>query len=577
MFKLLKYMRGYVRECILGPLFKLLEASFELIVPLVVAAIIDNGITNGDKGYVVRMALVLVGLGLVGLASSLTAQYFAAKASTGFCAKVKSKLFEHIQSLSYTELDSLGTSTMITRLTSDMNQVQSGLNLCLRLFLRSPFIVFGAMIMAFTIDVKSALVFAVAIPVLSVIVFGIMLISIPLYKKVQKSLDGVLSKVRENLYGVRVIRAFCREKDETERFEKANDELTAIQRFVGRISALMNPLTYVIINLAVILLLQTGAKQVNDGILTQGNVVALYNYMSQILVELIKLANLIITLTKAVACGDRIQSVFELESSMKYPEKLTAKRENSDAVTFDHVTLTYKGAGAPSLTDINFSVKPGQTVGVIGGTGSGKSSLVNLIPRFYDATDGRVLIDGIPAKDYPKDELRKRIGVVPQKALLFHGTIADNLRFGKEDATPDEMNEAAATAQAADVIASKEKGFDEEVAQGGKNFSGGQKQRLTIARALVKKPDILILDDSASALDYATDAALRMSIAKMDGNPTVFIVSQRASSVRFADLILVLDDGALVGAGTHDELLESCPVYNEIYYSQFEKKGEAAE
>ena len=577
MFKLLKYMRGYVRECILGPLFKLLEASFELIVPLVVAAIIDNGITNGDKGYVVRMALVLVGLGLVGLASSLTAQYFAAKASTGFCAKVKSKLFEHIQSLSYTELDSLGTSTMITRLTSDMNQVQSGLNLCLRLFLRSPFIVFGAMIMAFTIDVKSALVFAVAIPVLSVIVFGIMLISIPLYKKVQKSLDGVLSKVRENLYGVRVIRAFCREKDETERFEKANDELTAIQRFVGRISALMNPLTYVIINLAVILLLQTGAKQVNDGILTQGNVVALYNYMSQILVELIKLANLIITLTKAVACGDRIQSVFELESSMKYPEKLTAKRENSDAVTFDHVTLTYKGAGAPSLTDINFSVKPGQTVGVIGGTGSGKSSLVNLIPRFYDATDGRVLIDGIPAKDYPKDELRKRIGVVPQKALLFHGTIADNLRFGKEDATPDEMNEAAATAQAADVIASKEKGFDEEVAQGGKNFSGGQKQRLTIARALVKKPDILILDDSASALDYATDAALRMSIAKMDGNPTVFIVSQRASSVRFADLILVLDDGALVGAGTHDELLVSCPVYNEIYYSQFEKKGEAAE
>ena len=577
MFKLLKYMRGYVKECILGPLFKLLEASFELIVPLVVAAIIDNGITNGDKGYVIRMALVLVGLGLVGLASSLTAQYFAAKASTGFCAKVKSKLFEHIQSLSYTELDSLGTSTMITRLTSDMNQVQSGLNLCLRLFLRSPFIVFGAMIMAFTIDVKSALVFAVAIPVLSVIVFGIMLISIPLYKKVQKSLDGVLSKVRENLYGVRVIRAFCREKDETERFEKANDELTAIQRFVGRISALMNPLTYVVINLAVIVLLQTGAKQVNDGILTQGNVVALYNYMSQILVELIKLANLIITLTKAVACGDRIQSVFELESSMKYPEKLTAKRENSDSVTFDHVTLTYKGAGAPSLTDINFSVKPGQTVGVIGGTGSGKSSLVNLIPRFYDATDGRVLIDGIPAKDYPKDELRKRIGVVPQKALLFHGTIADNLRFGKEDASIEEMNAAAATAQAADVIASKEKGFDEIVAQGGKNFSGGQKQRLTIARALVKKPDILILDDSASALDYATDAALRMSIAKMDGNPTVFIVSQRASSVRFADLILVLDDGALVGAGTHDELLVSCPVYNEIYYSQFEKKGEAAE
>lgn len=575
LFKLLKYMRGYVRECILGPLFKLLEASFELIVPLVVAAIIDNGITNGDKSYVVKMSLVLVGLGLVGLASSLTAQFFAAKAATGFCAKVKSKLFEHIQSLSYTELDSLGTSTMITRLTSDMNQVQSGLNLCLRLFLRSPFIVFGAMIMAFTIDVKSALVFAVAIPVLSVIVFGIMLISIPLYKKVQKSLDGVLSRVRENLYGVRVIRAFCREKDETERFKRANDELTAVQRFVGRISALMNPMTYVIINLAVILLLQIGARQVNDGIITQGNVVALYNYMSQILVELIKLANLIITLTKAVACGDRIQSVFELESSMSYPEKLTAERENSDAVTFEHVTLTYRGAGAPSLTDISFSVKPGQTVGVIGGTGSGKSSLVNLIPRFYDATEGRVLIDGIPAKAYPKDELRSKIGVVPQKALLFHGTIADNLRFGREDATIEEMNQAAATAQAADVIAAKENRLDEVVAQGGKNFSGGQKQRLTIARALVKKPEILILDDSASALDYATDAALRMSIAGMEGNPTVFIVSQRASSVRFADLILVLDDGALVGAGTHDSLLESCPVYNEIYYSQFEKKGEA--
>ncbi|MGN1127671.1 MAG: ABC transporter ATP-binding protein [Candidatus Flemingiibacterium sp.] len=570
MFKLLRFMRGYVKECILGPLFKLLEASFELIVPLVVASIIDRGIADGDRSYVVRMTLVLIGLGLVGLASSLTAQYFAAKAATGFSAKVKSKLFGHIQSLSYTEMDTLGTSTMITRLTSDINQVQSGINLCLRLFLRSPFIVFGAMIMAFTIDVKSALVFAVAIPVLSLIVFGIMLVSIPLYKKVQKSLDRVLSLVRENLYGVRVIRAFCREKSETERFSKANDELTSVQLFVGRISALMNPLTYVVINLAVILLLQTGARQVDSGIITQGNVVALYNYMSQILVELIKLANLIITLTKAYACGDRIQSVFELESSMSYPEKLTAERENSDAVTFEHVSLTYKDAGAPSLTDISFSVKPGQTVGVIGGTGSGKTSLVNLIPRFYDATEGRVLIDGIPAKDYPKDELRGKIGVVPQKALLFGGTIADNLRFGNENAGLDELEAAAATAQAADVIASKEKGFDEPVAQGGKNFSGGQKQRLTIARALVKKPGILILDDSASALDYATDAALRKSIREMEGSPTVFIVSQRASSVRYADLILVLDDGALVGAGTHDELLESCPVYEEIYYSQFE-------
>lgn len=574
MFKLLKFMKGYVRECVLGPLFKLLEASFELIVPLVVAAIIDNGIENSDSGYVVRMALILVALGLVGLASSLTAQYFAAKASTGFCAKVKSKLFEHIQSLSYTELDTLGSSAMITRLTSDINQVQSGLNLFLRLFLRSPFIVFGAMIMAFTIDVKAALVFAVAIPILSVIVFGIMLVSIPLYKKVQRALDRVLSGVRENLYGVRVIRAFCRERDEAERFSKANDELTAIQKFVGRISALMNPLTYVIINLAVIVLLKVGAEQVNDGILTQGNVVALYNYMSQILVELIKLANLIITLTKAVACGDRIQSVFELESSMSYPERLEAKPEGSDAVTFEHVSLTYKNAGAPSLTDISFSVKPGQTVGVIGGTGSGKSSLVNLIPRFYDASEGRVLIDGIPVSAYPKDILREKIGYVPQKALLFHGTIADNLRFGKADATIDEMNSAAGAAQAADVIASKEKGFDEPVAQGGKNFSGGQKQRLTIARALIKKPEILILDDSASALDYATDAALRASISSMEGDPTVFIVSQRASSVRFADLILVLDDGALVGAGTHDSLLETCPVYSEIYYSQFERKDE---
>lgn len=571
LFKLLKFMRGYVKECILGPLFKLLEASFELIVPLVVAAIIDQGIGNGDKTYVIKMALILVALGLVGLASSLTAQYFAAKASVGFCSKVKSALFKHIQSLSYTELDSLGTSTMITRLTSDINQVQSGLNLCLRLFLRSPFIVFGAMIMAFTIDVKSALVFAVAIPVLSVIVFGIMLISIPLYKKVQKSLDGVLSRVRENLYGVRVIRAFCREKDETEKFKNVNEQLTSVQRFVGRISALMNPLTYVVINFAIIVLINVGGKQVDSGNITQGDVVALYNYMSQILVELIKLANLIITLTKAVACGDRIQSVFETESSMTYPETLTSKRENDDAVTFENVTLTYKGAGAPSLTNISFSVKRGQTVGVIGGTGSGKSSLVNLIPRFYDAETGRVLIDGIPIKEYPKNILRSKIGVVPQKALLFRGTIADNLRFGKADATEDEMNAAAKTAQAADVIASKENGLYEEVAQGGKNFSGGQKQRLTIARALVKKPEILILDDSASALDYATDAALRKSLSETAGDTTVFIVSQRASSVRFADIILVLDDGELVGVGNHETLIENCLVYNEIYYSQFEK------
>lgn len=571
MFKLLKFMRGYVKECVLGPLFKLLEASFELIVPLVVAAIIDTGIANSNQIYIVRMSLLLVGLGLIGLASSLTAQYFAAKASTGFCAKVKSKLFSHICSLSYTELDSLGISTMITRLTGDINQVQSGLNLFLRLFLRSPFIVFGAMIMAFTIDVKSALIFAVAIPILSVIVFGIMLISIPLYKKVQKSLDGVLLRVRENLYGVRVIRAFCREEAEVKDFKKANDELTAAQKFVGRISALMNPLTYVVINLAVIALINVGAERVNNGYITQGNLVALYNYMSQILVELIKLANLIINLTKAAACGDRIEAVLEIESSMTYPEKLTAKPENDDAVRFENVSLTYNGAGDRSLGNISFSVKRGQTVGIIGGTGSGKTSLINLIPRFYDATEGKVYIDGIDVKEYPKSELNRKIGVVPQKALLFNKTIAENLRLGNEAATDEELMRAVNIAQASDVIAKKESGLGELVSQGATNFSGGQKQRLTIARALAKKPEILILDDSASALDNATDAALRRSIAEECAGTTVFIVSQRASSVRYADIILVLDDGELVGAGAHDELLESCPVYSEIYYSQFEK------
>ncbi len=572
LFKLLKYIKSYKKECVLGPLFKLLEALLELFVPLVIASIIDNGIGNSDQGYVVGMVFVLVGLGIVGLAFSITAQYFAAKAAVGFSSRVKHELFRHIESLSWTEIDGIGTSTLITRMTSDMNQIQNGVNLTLRLLLRSPFVVFGAMIMAFTINVQAALIFVAAIPALSVVVFGIMLWCIPLYKKVQSKLDKVLGITRENLTGVRVIRAFCKEEDEIQNFTARNDELTAAQKFVGRISALMNPLTYVIINLAIIWLIQTGAMQVNEGSLSQGDVVALYNYMSQILVELIKLANLIISLTKSVACGNRVQAIFEIHSSQEVSDDRSEHGSSDYAVEFRNVSLKYANAGADSLTDMNFAVKRGETVGIIGGTGSGKSSLVNLIPRFYDATNGEVLIGGRSANSFEPEELRMKIGVVPQKAVLFKGTIRENMQWGKSDATDAEIMEAARTAQAADVIDGKG-GLDYEIEQGGKNLSGGQRQRFTIARALVRKPEILILDDSASALDFATDAALRKSIREMDSKPTVFIVSQRTSSIQHADKIIVLDDGRIVGIGKHSELLETCPVYTEIYNSQFKKEA----
>ena len=572
LFKLLKYIKSYKKECVLGPLFKLLEALLELFVPLVIASIIDNGIGNSDQGYVVGMVFVLVGLGVVGLAFSITAQYFAAKAAVGFSSRVKHELFRHIESLSWTEIDGIGTSTLITRMTSDMNQIQNGVNLTLRLLLRSPFVVFGAMIMAFTINVQAALIFVAAIPALSVVVFGIMLWCIPLYKKVQSKLDKVLGITRENLTGVRVIRAFCKEEDEIQNFTARNDELTAAQKFVGRISALMNPLTYVIINLAIIWLIQTGAMQVNEGSLSQGDVVALYNYMSQILVELIKLANLIISLTKSVACGNRVQAIFEIHSSQEISDDRSEHGSSDYAVEFRNVSLKYANAGADSLTGMNFAVKRGETVGIIGGTGSGKSSLVNLIPRFYDATNGEVLIEGRSANSFEPEELRMKIGVVPQKAVLFKGTIRENMQWGKSDATDAEIMEAARTAQAADVIDGKG-GLDYEIEQGGKNLSGGQRQRFTIARALVRKPEILILDDSASALDFATDAALRKSIREMDSKPTVFIVSQRTSSIQHADKIIVLDDGRIVGIGKHSELLENCPVYTEIYNSQFKKEA----
>ncbi len=572
MFKLLVHIKKYKKECVLGPLFKLLEALLELFVPLVIANIIDNGIANGDTGYVVGMVCLLVGLGVVGLAFSITAQYFAAKAAVGFSAKVKHELFRHIESLSWTEIDGIGTSTLITRMTSDMNQIQNGVNLTLRLLLRSPFVVFGAMIMAFTINVQAALIFVAAIPLLSVVVFGIMLWCIPLYKNVQSRLDKVLGITRENLTGVRVIRAFCKEEEEIQSFTQHNDQLTAAQKFVGRISALMNPLTYVIINLAIIWLIQTGAVQVNNGDLSQGDVVALYNYMSQILVELIKLANLIISLTKSVACGNRVQSIFEIHSSQTVSEDSTIHGSEDYAVEFRNVSLRYANAGEDSLTGMSFAVKRGETVGIIGGTGSGKSSLVNLIPRFYDATGGEVLIGGRNADSFAPEELRMKIGVVPQKAVLFKGTIRENMQWGKSDATDEEIMAAAKTAQAADVIEGKG-GLDYEIEQGGKNLSGGQRQRFTIARALVRKPEILILDDSASALDFATDAALRKAIREMDSDPTVFIVSQRTSSIQHADKIIVLDDGKIVGIGRHDELLENCPVYSEIYNSQFKKEA----
>ena len=570
---LFAYMKDYKKECVLGPLFKLLEASFELMVPLVMAAVIDVGIANGDRGYIGRMCLVMAALGVIGLVCSITAQFFAAKASVGVAAKLRHALFAHIQELSFTEMDTAGTSTLITRMTSDINQVQNGLNLALRLLLRSPFVVFGAMVMAFTIDVPAALVFVVAIPLLAVVVFGVMLWTMPRYKKVQAGLDRVLGNTRENLTGVRVIRAFGREEAETGRFETENNALTKLQEHVGRVSALMNPVTYVIINLATVVLIWVGAVRVDTAIITQGAVVALINYMSQILVELIKLANLIINITKALACASRVQGVLDTESSMEAPQALSnVVEQNQERVTFRNVALTYQGAGAASLSGLSFSVKPGETVGVIGGTGSGKSSLVNLIPRFYDATQGDVLVDGHNVRDYPLASLREKVGVVPQRAVLFTGTIRDNLKWGKPDATDEELWQALETAQARDFVEEKPGGLDEPVSQGGKNFSGGQRQRLTIARALVRKPEILILDDSASALDFATDARLRKAIRQMEGGPTVFIVSQRASSIRYADKIIVLDDGEAVGIGTHEELLKHCEVYREIFESQFQRE-----
>lgn len=575
MKKLLVYLKGYEKETVLAPLFKMLEALFELFVPLVMAAVIDVGIGGHDRGYVIRMCLVLIALGVIGLACSITAQYFAAKAATGFSTVLRRELFAHIQSLSYTEMDNLGTSTLITRMTSDINQVQSGVNLVLRLFLRSPFIVFGAMVMAFTVDVKAAMIFVVAIPMLSVVVFGIMIWTMPLYRRVQGALDKVLGLTRENLTGVRVIRAFCLEEQEQTHFREKNECLTDMQKFVGKISGLMNPLTYIIVNGAVVVLLYTGAIRVDQGIITTGAVVALVNYMNQILVELVKLANLIINITKSVACGNRIQSVLEIPSSMKNGSDTNLAR--ADEVVFDHVGLTYAQAGTESLTDIDFSAKAGQTIGIIGGTGSGKSSLVNLIPRFYDATAGAVKINGKNVKDFDLETLRKMVGIVPQKAVLFKGTIEDNLRWGKKDATEEELWEALETAQAAEFVRERADGLQAKIDQGGKNLSGGQRQRLTIARALVGHPGILILDDSASALDFATDAALRKALREMKGNPIVFIVSQRTSSIHHADQIIVLDDGMVAGIGTHQELLENCPVYQEIHYSQFDRKEERAD
>ena len=570
MRKLLRFLKDYKKESILSPLFKLLEASFELFVPLVIAAIIDTGIGNKDGGFSLKMGGILVLLALGGLTCSITAQYFAAKAAVGFATKVRHALFDHIQKLSYTEMDTAGTDTMITRMTSDINQAQSGVNMVLRLFLRSPFIVFGAMIMAFTIDVKAALIFVVTIPVLSVVVFGIMIITIPLFRRVQASLDKVLGVTRENLTGSRVIRAFNKEQEEIADFDESNERLTDVQLFVGKISALMNPLTYIIINVALVILIWTGAIQVNIGKISQGEVVALVNYMSQILVELVKLANLIITVTKAIACGNRVQSIFEMETSM-VDGNGSKKEDTGYTVEFRNVSMRYKGAGADTLTGIDFKAKPGDTIGIIGGTGSGKSSVVNLIPRFYDVTEGQVMVDGMDVREYKITDLRDKIGIVPQKAVLFAGTVRSNLAWGKEDATEEEMQQALSVAQAAEVVDKKDGKLDAEVEQGGKNFSGGQKQRLTIARALVKQPEILIMDDSSSALDYATDAKLRQAIHNMPNRPTVFIVSQRAASIMYADKIIVLDDGTVAGTGTHEELLKDCSVYQEIYYSQFKR------
>ena len=577
MNKMLDYLNGYKRECVLAPLFKMLEASFDLFVPLVMADIVNVGIAAHDFHYILMRCGILLLLAIIGLACSLTAQYFSAKASVGYSTALRHALFAHIQTLSFTEMDTLGTSTLITRMTSDLNQVQSGLNLFLRLFLRSPFVVFGAMIMAFTVNVRAALIFVVAIPLLSVVVFGVMVVTRPLYKTVQTRLDRVLGLTRENLTGARVVRAFDKEQTEVNRFEDANTLLTKMQLHVGHISALMNPLTYVIINLAIVALLYVGSVQINVGGMASGDVIALVNYMNQILVELVKLANLIVQVSKALACAGRVQAVLDTKPGMQFPQEVPGEvpaEKRNDAVRFDHVGLTYAGAGAPSLTDISFTAEKGQTIGVIGGTGSGKSSLVSLIPRFYDATEGSVEIFGHPVQNYPREELRGKVSVVMQKAQLFGGTIRSNLLWGNQNASDADLWAALETAQAAEFVHSKPLGLDEPVEQGGRNLSGGQKQRLTIARALVSKPEILILDDSASALDYATDAALRKALAALPGSMTVFIVSQRAASLQHADQILVLDDGHLVGLGTHAELLASCPVYEEIYASQF-KKGDA--
>lgn len=579
MKRLMMYLKDYKKESILAPLFKLLEAFFELLVPLVMANIIDYGISNRNMGYIGKMGLLLLLLGVVGLASSITAQFFAAKAAVGFSTQLRQALFDHIEDLSFTDIDKAGTSTMITRMTSDVNQVQSGINMTLRLFLRSPIIVFGAMIMAFTIDVKCALIFVVAIPLLSVVVFGIILSTIPMYKKVQSKLDQVLGITRENLTGVRVIRAFHQEAKEADRFRENNEALSAMQIFVGKISACMNPVTYIIVNGAIIALIYTGAVQVNIGNLSQGEVVAIINYMNQILVELVKLANLIVTMTKALACAERVASVFDIGADAAYvgaqDQKLADKVDKSAPfLDFKHVSLTYQGAGAPTLQDMNFTVNRGDTVGIIGGTGSGKTSLVNLIPGFYPATEGEILLEGRDIRTMSDEELRGRIGVVPQKAVLFKGTIRSNLQWGKPDATEEEMWKALELAQASEVVDGKPGKLDATVAQNGKNFSGGQRQRLTIARALVRNPEILILDDSASALDYATDAKLRAAIRTLEDKTTTFIVSQRASTIRHADKIIVLDDGEISGMGTHDELLKDCTVYQEIYYSQYpEQRG----
>ncbi len=573
------YLKAYKKESVLAPLFKMLEAMFELFVPLVVAQIIDRGIGQQETGYIMKMCMLLVGLAIVGLASSITAQYFAAKAAVGCVTGLRHHLFAHIQTLTFSDMDTVGTSTLITRMTSDINQIQNGVNLVLRLFLRSPIIVFGAMIMAFTIDIRAALIFVVTIPVLAIVIFGIILGTRPMYRNVQAGLDKVLEITRQNLTGVRVIRAFNKQDAEVKSFKTANESLNRMQKFVGKISGLMNPLTYIIINVAIIVLLWTGAVQVDTGKLTQGQVIALYNYMSQILIELIKLANFVIAVTKMLACANRVETIFAIQPDMtegnisyEEAEQSSPSLEEPYAVEFRHVGLRYKGAGEESLSDISFAVKKGQTVGIIGGTGSGKSSLVHLIPRFYDATSGDVLIYGKNVKDFTRKSLRQRVGIVMQKALLFQGSIRENMQWGKKDANDAEIMEALRISQAKEFVDKKDGHLDSYVDQGGKNLSGGQRQRLTIARAVVKQPDILILDDSASALDYATDAALRKSIREMKNSPTVFIVSQRAASLMYADQIIVLDDGVVSGIGTHDELLAQCEVYQEIYYSQFPKK-----